>query len=99
VGRVEEWDLSLPLPENVKMPVAYDDACISALKACRDGTASPEQQRRAMSWIVWSAGTYVRTYHTDPFDNAYAAGRREHGVEIVKLLNSRTTRQSHTEQG
>lgn len=81
------------------MPAAYDDRDVAALKACRDGTASPDQQMRAMEWIVWASGTYHRTFRRDPHDAAYLQGRREMGTEVVKLMNTRTRNQTESEQG
>jgi hypothetical protein len=98
-GWVDRWDLVLPLPEDERLPAAYDDRVVSAIKACRYGTASPEQQMRAMEWIVWAAGTYHETYRRDPCAHARLSGRRSLGNEIVKLINSRTRKQDDSEHG
>jgi hypothetical protein len=98
-GWQRERTLSTPLPANVLLPVAYDDRDLAAVQAVRDGRASQEQQRRALEWIVWASGAYGRTFRPDPYEAAYAAGRRELGVELVKLLNTKASRASTTEQG
>jgi hypothetical protein len=82
----------MPLPAKPWMPAPYDLPDMAALKALRDGRATPEQQQRALSWIVECA---ARTY-VDPFDieservTAYAAGMAHVGRQIVTLLNMRT---------
>jgi hypothetical protein len=98
-GWVGRWSLTLPLPEDERLTAAYDDRVIAAIKACRHGSASSEQQQLAMEWIVWAAGTYHETYRRDPYAHAKLAGRRSLGNEVVKLINSRTPSQDDREQG
>jgi hypothetical protein len=98
-GWIERRELTTPLPEDERLPAAYDDRDIAAIKACRYGTASPEQQQRAIEWIVWAAGTYHEPYRPDPLATARLTGRASIGREIVKLINSKTGRQADGEQG
>lgn len=50
------------------------------------GTATPEQQQRAISWIVLrAAATDDVEYRTDPHDHAFASGRRFVGLQIRKM--------------
>lgn len=59
----------------------------AALQALVRGDASPEQQQRAMNWIINEAsGTYAVTYRTDPRDHAFGDGRRFVGQIIVGML-------------
>ena len=68
--RVSEWK-----PEDV-----------GAMKALARGDASPDQQRRAINWIINNAAmTYQDTYA--PPDSDYYQGRRSVGLQIVKLIN------------
>lgn len=70
-------------------PPPYDLADISALKGLAAGTASPEQQQRALKWIVENAcGTYQLSYRpTSDRDTSFAEGRRFVGLQIVKALH------------
>jgi hypothetical protein len=73
-----------PLPFN---PPPYELADASALQACVRGDATPDQQQRAINWIVNGAcGTYDLEYRTDARDHAFTSGRRFVGLEIVKLI-------------
>lgn len=68
--------------------VAQEDlAGIRALKAVSQGAATPEQQKRALDWVVYVAcQTYGDDYRTDSRDHAYAAGRRAVGLAITSAL-------------
>jgi len=71
------------------LAATYDEADVAAVKAVSAGNASPEQQRRALDWIVHKA---ARTYD-EPFMPGYddltthLMGRRNVGLQIVKLVN------------
>jgi hypothetical protein len=72
-------------------PPEWDKADAGALQAVGNGTASPEQQTRALRWIMESAGgLYDLSYRpggTDgERDTCFAEGRRFVGLQIVKLL-------------
>jgi hypothetical protein len=98
-GWVERWDLTLPLPEDARLTPAYDDRVVAAFKACRDGTASSEQQQIVMSYAVWAFGTYHDTVRANPHDEAILQGRRQAGLLIVKLFNTKTRTQDDSEHG
>jgi len=69
-------------------PPAYELADIMAIKGLAAGTASPEQQQRAIKWIIENAcATYDLSYRpTSDRDTSFAEGRRFVGLEIVKAL-------------
>lgn len=73
-------------------PPAYEPADINAIKGLVAGTASPEQQQRAIKWIIENAcATYELSYRpTSDRDTSFAEGRRFVGLEIVKLLHLST---------
>jgi hypothetical protein len=91
--QVDGRRMGLPLPSKPWMPAPFDRSDIAALKAMRDGSADPEQQKRVLAWIVEYA---ARTYATS-FDPGSARsttlneGSRLVGQQIVKLLNWRET--------
>lgn len=70
-------------------PARYEKADVRALKNLAAGTASPEQQQRAMKWIIEQAcATYDLSYRpTSDRDTSFAEGRRFVGLQIVKALN------------
>lgn len=74
-------------------PVPYDLADVNAVRALQAGTASAEQQQRALKWIVQNAcGTYELSYRpTSDRDTSFAEGRRFVGLQIVKLLHTDTS--------
>lgn len=91
-----EWT---PLPENPRLPPAYDVKDIAAANACRHGAATPEQQKRFVDWCIWAMGTFHPTYRGNPSDSDYLQGRREGGLFIRDLVHARQPNQSNTEQG
>lgn len=67
--------------------VPWQDADVSALQALERGEASPEQQKRALAWIInVGAMTYQDTQMENDRDTSFANGRRFVGLRIVSLL-------------
>jgi hypothetical protein len=71
-------------------PPRCEKADISAVKALASGTASPEQQVRAIKWIVEEACMYYNLSFSPGGedgrrDTDFAEGRRFVGAEIVKM--------------
>jgi hypothetical protein len=83
------------------IPAAYEIADISAVQALSAGEATPEQQRRALKWLIERAsGTYEFHYYPSDRDTAFALGRGFVGQQIVKLLTlnvSSLRRHEHVE--
>lgn len=72
-------------------PPAYEDADAAALQALGRGNATPDQQKRALDWIVTrAAATYDLPYRPGGAEGArdtdFALGRMFVGQQIVKLL-------------
>ncbi len=69
-------------------PPKYDDADAHSIRALHDGSASPEQQQRALNFIINSlACTYDLSYRPgSDRDTAFAEGKRFVGLQIVKFL-------------
>ena len=68
-------------------PPEWEDADVLAVQALALGKAAPEQQQRALNWIIWSAAqTYEVGYRTDTRDHAFVSGRRFVGLQLVKML-------------
>ena len=70
-------------------PAEYVLADVSAIQALVNGTASPEQQKRAVDWIIQqAAGLYEMSYRPGEDgrrDTDFAEGRRFVGSQIVKM--------------
>lgn len=73
-------------------PAEWEPADASALQALSRGDATPEQQRRALDWVVTRAAmTYDETFVPGQGDvSDFLAGRRNVGTQIVKLLKVQT---------
>lgn len=74
------------------LPPAYELADVSAIQAVEKGSASPEQQKRALRWIVHKAcGTYDMPFRPGGQDGEretnLALGRMFVGQQIVKMLH------------
>lgn len=69
-------------------PVVYTRADVSAIQAISRGTATADQQQRALQWLVHSASrAYDLEYRPDSRDHAFASGMRFVGLSVIKLIN------------
>lgn len=61
----------------------------AAIRALEKGEATPDQQQRALRWIIEQAArTYQPTYFPDnPRDSDFAQGRRHVGLQLVTILS------------
>lgn len=81
---MKQQKLSAALPY---VPHGYEPADVSAIQALHRGEATPDQQKRALDWIIGAAGTYDLSYRPDSDrDSAFAEGKRFVGLQLVKLL-------------
>lgn len=83
------------------VPAPYELADISAIQALHRGDATPDQQQRALKWIIESAcATYDMSYFPGGEDanrdTIFAEGRRFVGNQLVKAtkLNLSTLRRN-----
>lgn len=69
-------------------PTEWEPADVAAIQALVRGDASPEQQRRAVDYIINDiAGTYDMSYRPDSErDSVFAEGKRFVGLQIVKAI-------------
>jgi len=72
-------------------PAGYEDADAEAWQALARGAARPDQQKRALAWLIEkAAGTYDLSFRPGAQegerDTVFAEGRRFVGLQIVKLL-------------
>lgn len=70
-------------------PADWDEDDAKALKALQLGNANDVQQKRALRWIIERACmTYDEPFHPDSERvTNFILGRRNVGLQIVKLLN------------
>lgn len=66
----------------------YDIADVAAIQALSKGVATPDQQKRALDWIILKASmTYDNPFDLDSAHiSAHYAGRMFVGQQIVKLV-------------
>jgi hypothetical protein len=71
------------------LPTAWEPADVSALQALQRGEATPDQQTRALAYVIHSVcATYDLSYRPDSDrDTAFAEGKRFVGLQIVKALH------------
>lgn len=87
-----------PTPTRSCRAIRYTDAEIGALQALERGDATPEQQKRALKWIVEEAGrrdsdAFLLEPEGGERASAFMAGRRFVALEILKLVHlSRSAR-------
>lgn len=71
-------------------PAPYDKADVVAIQAVQAGTASADQQKRALDWIIMRAAiTYENGFRPDDPNGRLGAnvdGRQYVGQQIIKLL-------------
>jgi hypothetical protein len=78
-----------PLPASpADSPAAFELADASAIQAVYRGEGTPEQQKRAMEWIIKGAGQIGgQSYRAgDSHATAFLEGRRFVGAQILSLL-------------
>ena len=69
------------------LPPEWLPADASAIQALVRGDATPEQQHRAINWVVYAAAaTNDLEYRTEDRDHAFASGRRFVGLQINKMI-------------
>lgn len=79
--------------KNVDERPDYTEAEVQALRALQRGTASAEQQERALAYIIRAAGTHDQSYRPgDSEATAFAEGKRFVGTTLVWMLKSAPTR-------
>ena len=68
-------------------PANWELADAVSFQALARGDASEAQQRRALNWLMYSAtGLYDSDYRPDQREHAFVSGRRNIGLQIMKLL-------------
>jgi hypothetical protein len=74
------------------IPPPYELADVAAIQAMHRGEATPDQQMRAIKWLIEkAAGTYEFNYYPTDRDTSFALGRSFVGQQIVKLLRLNVT--------
>lgn len=80
----------VPRVQPAFQPGEWEQADISALQALEHGRATPEQQKRALRWILHQACKYTdvlyRPGEDGRRDTDFALGRAFPAQQIVKLL-------------
>jgi hypothetical protein len=71
------------------LPAKYELAEVMAMKALADGSATADQQKYALAWIInVLCGTYDMSFRPEgDRETIFAEGKRFAGLQLVKLLN------------
>lgn len=95
--RPDKPERKLP-PGTAWAPAPWDPADVVAINALLAGTAQPDQQKRALRWIIEAAsGTYEFHFHPSERDTAFALGRAFVGQQIVKMTRLNVSRMRREE--
>lgn len=72
-------------------PTPWEDHHVFALQGLAAGTATPEQQKAALDWIIRGpCATYDLSYRPEG-GTEFCEGRRFVGLQLVKLLSINPT--------
>lgn len=67
-------------------PAPWEVADAAAFQALARGEANADQQQRALNWLLYTAtGLYDADYRPDPREHAFVSGKRNIGLQIIKL--------------
>lgn len=85
------------------IPPAWELPDAAALQALVRGDANPDQQQRALKYVIETlCGTYDMSFRSGkPDETAFAEGKRFVGLQLVKLVrvNLPAIRNKPSEQG
>lgn len=70
-------------------PAEYELVDVTSIQALASGQADAQQQMRALKWIIEKAAdVYGLGWHPGgPHDAAFVAGRRNAGLQVVKIIH------------
>jgi hypothetical protein len=102
-GYVPERTQFTALPANPWDWAPFDRADQAAIKALRDGTATPHQQQRGLGWILFACGLNDDPSRPGGIEGeratARALGKHAAAVEIRRLLELPLIGAADSEQG
>jgi hypothetical protein len=82
------------------MPAGYELADVSAVQALQEGTATADQQKRALRWMIErAAATYEAHFYPDERLTVFALGRAFVGQQLVKMLRLNVSTLRKVEDG
>lgn len=71
------------------VPLASNIPAIISIRAVYQGTASPEQQKEALQYIIYTLCAFNQiSYRPDSRDSAFAEGKRFVAHEIIMRINT-----------
>lgn len=89
---VDTREQILPKKDPLERP-DYTEADVHAVRALQRGEATPDQQIRALEWMILAFGTHDTSFRPgDPYLTAFAEGRRSAGTTLVWMLKSAPSR-------
>ena len=79
--------------ENPYAPAKYEAEHASAAQLLVQGECPEHLQKEFMRWLIEDvAGTYDQSYRVDPYNTAFAEGKRFVGNTVVKMLKLRASK-------
>ena len=82
------------------VPAEYALADATAIQAMATGNADPDQQVRALKWIVEkAAGVYEFHYYESVHDTAFALGKCFVGQQVAKMTKMNLSALRRAENG
>jgi hypothetical protein len=82
----------LPHKDPLERP-DYTEADAQAIRALQRGEATPDQQSRALEWMILAFGTHDTSFRPgDPHLSAFAEGKRHCGTTLIWMLKSAPTK-------
>ena len=77
----------MPKLKNTWLPQKIEAADVRAIQDIEQGKADPDQQKRALEFIIKNiCCTYHPTYRDNDRDTVFMEGRRFVGLEIINCL-------------
>jgi len=68
-------------------PAAYEAQHVSAVQLLEQGDCPPHLQKEFLRWLVEDVcRTYDMSFRFDPYQTAFAEGRRFPGNQVIKML-------------
>lgn len=102
LGAGRRRDQTIPLPRDPHLPAPYDTYDHASVQALWNGEADAHQQRRALEWIVFTAGGGALDSAYVPGDDKATyikLGKQMVAKEIMKLVFLKQSGADQSEQG
>jgi hypothetical protein len=81
-------------------PVEYEAQNVSAVQLLQQGECPEHLQQEFLRWLIEDvARTYDQSYRVDPYNTAFAEGKRFVGNTVVKMLKLKASKVAEENDG